>query len=583
MTQYPDIPNPDLLDRIPVGSSSVLDVGCSTGILGAMFKRINPRARVLGIDIDPIAAEIAATRLDEMAIVDVEISPFPFSETNSFDCIVYGDVLEHLREPFETVRRHAELLSDDGTILICVPNVEHWSFAARLLQGGWDYEPEGLLDETHLRWFTAKSMLRGLEAVRLTPCDVHPRIFRPEIVDQFIATITPGLEAIGVDPGEYRIRAAPLQYVWRVRKQPRRLMSIAATMLRPIGGVSHTRILHPLSAMSTYPTIAGELLNANEPRRVGVDSAKVMLLHRPMLSGPEALATIRTLVAEGWIIVTEFDDHPDHFEGMRGDDVYSFRGVHAVQTSTEPLAEVLRQRNAEVMVFPNAIHTLPEIHNFRDPGAITLFFGALNREQDWEPLMPALNAAAAIARERLRFCIVHDRAMFERLESPYKKFTPTCDYDTYLSLLGQSEVSLMPLGDTPFNRAKSDLKFIEAGACRVAALASPVVYGSTIIDGQTGIIFRDPAELRVQLLRLVMMPDVAREIGDRARAYVAAERMLAYRTTERIRWYDSLWDRRDELTQALLERMPELAEFRDQRRLTAEASNEAAREKGTAC
>ena len=121
-----------------------------------------------------------------------------------------------------------------------------------------------------------------------------------------------------------------------------------------------------------------------------------------------------------------------------------------------------------------------------------------------------------------------------------------------MALLGQCEISLMPLGDTPFNRAKSDLKFIEAGACRVAALASHIVYGDSIEDGRTGLLFRDADELRDRLLRLVAMPDLARGLGDAARHYVAGERMLAYQVAPRIAWYRSLWARRAELNSALL-------------------------------
>ena len=169
--------------------------------------------------------------------------------------------------------------------------------------------------------------------------------------------------------------------------------------------------------------------------------------------------------------------------------------------------------------------------------------------------MPSINAAAAKAGERLKFQIVHDRHFFEALESPHKTFTPTCDYDTYLRLLGTSEVSFMPLSDTPFNRAKSDLKFIEAGACRVAPLASTVVYGDSIEDGRTGLLFRDPTELYSRLLRLVAMPGLARNLGDAARHYVARERMLAHQVAARIDWYRSLWRRREALSAALHARM----------------------------
>ncbi len=108
----------------------------------------------------------------------------------------------------------------------------------------------------------------------------------------------------------------------------------------------------------------------------------------------------------------------------------------------------------------------------------------------------------------------------------------------------------MPLSDTPFNRAKSDLKFIEAASCRVASIASSVVYGDSIHDGQTGLLFRDPTEFYTRMLRLIAMPEVARELGDAARAYVAQDRMLAYQVAPRIAWYRSLWTRRDALEAA---------------------------------
>jgi glycosyltransferase involved in cell wall biosynthesis len=286
-----------------------------------------------------------------------------------------------------------------------------------------------------------------------------------------------------------------------------------------------------------------------------IEMPRIFVLHRPALTGRSAKDVVQRLRASGYLVVTEFDDHPDFFQNMQSKDQYSFRAVHAVQTSTPALAEILATRNPEVRVFPTAIYTLPEVRNFADPAVMTLFFGALNRERDWRPLMPVLNAVAATVGDRLRFTVVHDSGFFEALETPHKSFTPTCDYDTYMSLLGHSEISFMPLADTWFNRAKSDLKFIEAGACRVAALASHVVYGDSLQDGRTGLLFRDADELRARLLRLIAMPDMALRLGETARAYVAAERMLAYQVAPRLAWYRSLWDRREALEQARVERM----------------------------
>jgi glycosyltransferase involved in cell wall biosynthesis len=322
--------------------------------------------------------------------------------------------------------------------------------------------------------------------------------------------------------------------------------------------VSHVRVVYPLQAMRSDPTVQTRFVSSGDINVPAGDMPRIFVLHRPTLAGDRGAAVIRKLLADGWVVVTEFDDHPDHFGMLNADDELAFRGVHAVQTSTPALAAILRTRNPEVMVFPNMIRVLPEVRNFLDPQVMTLFFGALNRERDWAPLIPVLNEVADKAGGRLRFRVLHDQGFFDALRTPHKQFTPTCDYDTYLALLGQCEISLMPLEDTPFNRAKSDLKFIEAGACRVASLASNIVYGDSIEEGRTGLLFRSPSELRDRLLRLVAMPELARGLGDAARHYVAGERMLAYQVAPRIAWYHSLWARRAELNSALHARLMEM-------------------------
>jgi SAM-dependent methyltransferase len=558
MSAYVDAVNQDLLDRIPLDARVVLDVGCGTGALGAVYRRMNPRARVLGIEMDPQAAAIAAQRLDEVAVGDVESGSLPFAPQGGIDCIIYGDVLSHLRDPWQVLKRHAAALSDEGIIVICIPNVEHWGFADRLLRGVWDDERNGLPDKGHPPGFTLGMMRKGLEELGLVPCDVHPRILDGELAAAFVNVLAPALRALGVDPQAYADRAAPQQYIWRVRKRPRTLMMIGANMLAPVGGVSHLRVVYPMHAMSTDPGIIVRMGLGADSGRTESGMPRVFVLHRPALTEQTAADLMRRLRAGGWLVVTEFDDHPDYFQHMQAEDQLSFRAVHAVQTSTPALADVLRSRNPEVRVFPNAIRILPEIRNFTDPNVMTLFFGALNRERDWQGLMPMLNAVAATVGERLRFSVVHDRGFFDALETPHKSFTPTCDHDTYMSLLGHSEISFMPLGDTWFNRAKSDLKFIEAGACRVASLASHVVYGDSIEDGRTGLLFLDGEELRARLLRLIAMPTMARGLGDAARSYVSAERMLAYQVAPRIAWYRSLWERREELERARQTRMADL-------------------------
>ncbi len=402
MPSNPALANPDLLHRIPLTARVVLDVGCGEGALGAAYRRINPAARMLGLESDPQATAIAQDHMDEVAVLDIDTDPLPFALPHGIDCIVYGDTLQHLQDPFAVLRRHIEALNPDGVVLICVPNLEHWSFADRLFRGTWSYEPSGLLDATHLRWFTMETMRQGLLDAGLFLCDVNPRVFDAEAAQRFVAAIGPGLAAMGIDPDDYLRRATPLQYVWRARKSAWQRLIVAGSMLDPVGGVSHVRVIHPLRALTTDPTVSTQVVSAINATPAGDTTPRIFVLHRPSLAGNYGIGVLRALLDNGWLVVTEFDDHPDFFAVMHDAVQLTFLGVHALQTSTPALAEVLRQRNPEVAIFPNAIPILPDIRNFTDLGTLTLFFGALNREEDWSWLMPVLKAVADMAGERLR-------------------------------------------------------------------------------------------------------------------------------------------------------------------------------------
>ncbi len=559
-TQYPDFANPELLEKIPLSARTILDVGCAQGALGADYLRRNPSARVLGIDVDDEAIAHARERISEVFCGDVEKTPMPFSVPEGIDCIVYGDVLEHLVDPWALLAEHAKYLSPQGTVLVCMPNVEHWSFAAKLLTGNFDYEDQGLFDHTHLRWFTPRMMGKALADAGLELSDVAPRPIAREQAEQFINLLAPGLQAIGVNPAEYLNRAVPLQFIWRARKSAPERLELNATMLTPQGGVSDVRVIEPIRALRTDSALLGSIASEVDLDPRLQDSPRIAVLHRPLLLGDSGLARLRTLMDKGYVVVSEFDDHPQFMEdrGVNLDELLTFRGVHAIQTSTEALADALRPQNPEIRVFQNGIFSLPLVNNFNDPDSLTLFFGALNRGPDWAPLMPVLNEVARAVGGRLHFHVLLDENFYNALETPHKRFDPMADYATYMRMLGEADIAFMPLADTPFNRAKSDLKFIEAGAARVAALASNVVYAGTIQDGKTGMLFSNPAELRAGLLRLLAYPEATRKMADAARAYVAGERMLAYQVEARTQWYRSLWERRAELTEALKARVPEL-------------------------
>ena len=540
----------DMVHRIPLTARTVLFAGCGNGDLARIYRAMNPKATLLAIEPDPLAAEQAAAHCDQTVNASVQADPLPFDLPNGIDCIVYGQTHD-LNDPGGVLARHAASLSAGGIVVLAVPNLEYWRFTERLLRGlpepgGTDMQSAGPGQVGHTQAGAAAALAR----IGLSVRDIVALNPDPEASESFCNALSPALSALDIDPGDFASRSGASHWLCRAAAYAVKPLIVAGNIRKQIGGVYDVRIVHPFQALAAEADVRASVVDALEVKPPEDDSPRIFIIHRPSLFGPPGLDTLKKMSTAGYLAVSEFDDHPDHFVMMQlGGDI-SFIGVHAIQTSTPAMAAALRQYNPEIAIFPNAIMSLPEIGNFADPSSLTCFFGALNRQADWQPLMPVLNKVAWMAGSRLKFQVVHDRAFFDALETEHKTFTPISDYEAYLNILGGCEISLMPLGDTVFNRAKSDLKFIEAAACRTAALASTVVYGDSIDDGRTGLLFRDPMEFQANLLRLIAMPELARSLGDAARDYVARERMLAYQMAARTNWYRSLWNRREELEQA---------------------------------
>lgn len=550
--------NPDLLMRIPLDAKLVVDVGCGAGALGRAYRRRNPQARIVGIEGDPRLAAIAREAMDEVLELDLDRDALAFVP-GSVDCLVYGDVLEHLVDPWDVLRRHLPALADDGVLLVCVPNVNHWTFTERLVRGQWRYEEMGLFDRAHLRWFTEATMREALTEAGLVVAEVAPRIFNIDAFREHAARMAPALQAMGVNPQEYARRAAPLQHIWRATRRPARPLVIIGRTLRPQAAMVDVRMAEPLMAQASHPGVV--LRIGQDPKIVPIQPGvpAILILQRIFLE-PQAFPYLRAVRRAGYLIIQEFDDDPAYSARIAANGHLSFAAAHAVQTSTEKLAALMREWNPEVAVMPNALAELPEPRNFRDPNRLTLFFGALNRERDVAPFLPALNAVLAEAGGRLAVEVVHDRSVFDALETQARRFTPLCDYERYKALMGSCEIAFLPLVDTRFNSMKSDLKWVEASGHGLVCIASPVVYGGSIRHGETGFIAATPEEFAACLRAILADPARAQRMALTARAEVAATRLLVHQRARRRAWYDSLWERRAELDAKLLERVPQLAE-----------------------
>jgi 2-polyprenyl-3-methyl-5-hydroxy-6-metoxy-1,4-benzoquinol methylase len=153
---------------VPPTTRRVLDLGCSTGALGAALKRRGV-PYVMGVDNDAASTRLARTQLDDVVTRNIEeYLRAPDATGDPFDCLIAADVLEHLIDPWGALSAASRLLTPGATVIVSVPNVLHFPGLVRLLvRGRWPLDEAGVFDRTHLRWFTRADAVELLESAGL--------------------------------------------------------------------------------------------------------------------------------------------------------------------------------------------------------------------------------------------------------------------------------------------------------------------------------------------------------------------------------------------------------------------------------
>lgn len=147
-------------DLVPE-NARVLDVGCGAGSLTKIILERRTKT-VMGVEPDARRAEQARQR--GLNVVTRLVEPSFFVEHGKFDVVIFADVLEHLPNPQDLLVTVEQGLKPGGSVIVSVPNVAHWSVRMELLRGRFNYESCGIMDATHLRWFTKTSLLQCLAA-----------------------------------------------------------------------------------------------------------------------------------------------------------------------------------------------------------------------------------------------------------------------------------------------------------------------------------------------------------------------------------------------------------------------------------
>lgn len=306
---------PEIVARATPSGKRILDVGCAAGAMGAAMLGAGA-TEVVGIEIHAPAASIARGRLTSVFGYDLDRLPeLPFP-SGYFDVITLADVLEHLKEPVAVLRHLRRWLADDGRIVCSIPNVRHASVLLPLLvHGRWDYVDAGILDRTHLRFFTPASMLQGLRDAGFEPDGPVEGVASqtsPEI-EQVAAVV----QALGGDADRFRRETLASQVVLAARPVER-FGTRPAAILDPWRGSQPVKVL-VAPEVGNPEDVWGEALGTIVDGLGPGDGVTVgVALPLPLLQSPPEFLGPLSQRAGVDLLLTEAPASPEGWERMLG-------------------------------------------------------------------------------------------------------------------------------------------------------------------------------------------------------------------------------------------------------------------------
>jgi SAM-dependent methyltransferase len=232
---------PELVRMLQPKGKCILEVGCAAGAMGSALLAAGAR-EVVGIDIHEPALALARGRLTAAHRVDLNAgAPLPYPPGH-FDIITFADVLEHLTDPAAVLRHLRGWLANDGVILVSIPNVRHESVCLPLLvDGRWDYADWGILDRTHLRFFTLPGLARLLEDSGF----VHtgPMGGSTSPAPPWLDKAAELVKALGGDVPRFLAEACVIQFIFLAKKSGPRKMDAPSAASGPWEGARKVRML----------------------------------------------------------------------------------------------------------------------------------------------------------------------------------------------------------------------------------------------------------------------------------------------------------------------------------------------------
>jgi hypothetical protein len=208
-----DVYNQQLFDMIPDGLQSIIEVGSGSGVLAKAIKQRSPATQYIGIELEPEYAILSSRYCDLVLTDNIET---PSDELRKYiqaaSALIFSDVLEHLYNPWHTLKFLRSEISNECAIYASIPNIQHWSIIFGLISGNFDYADSGLLDRTHIRFFTKKTIISLFTDCGYEIKSISPRIFNFPEQDKYLSLVKEISDQINIDTLNAVVNAAAFQY-----------------------------------------------------------------------------------------------------------------------------------------------------------------------------------------------------------------------------------------------------------------------------------------------------------------------------------------------------------------------------------
>jgi len=482
----------------------ILEAGCASGYFGNALRAFGHE--VWGVETDNQAAAVAKESLDNVFVGTIEKFLETKDRPSAFDFVTFGDVLEHIADPETILRQTRELLGPQGCVIASIPNVAHLAVRSMLLEGRFEYSKLGIMDETHLRFFTRDSILElfahaGFTVERIAKTVLPVSATGIPVQPASTAAATEFCNDDEADVFQFVILARPtsidkpieipVNFPARTGKRILALPPVADSTLVDI------RIRQPLREWSEQ--LGGHFRCGNLiiPLPEDIAWAEIIVLQRE--ANEPTLALIRQLQGYGKKIVFDIDDLlteiPDYLLSAKTTTAKrkileeTIATVDAVTVATEPLREAYRELNPNIFVVPNtspAIAPHPEIATKDERVALVV---ASSDTVRLDFITDCLREVQASRGDQVRLIGIGppgDYLADQGLDIERNKNLNYQNFRLFLQSLPNA-IGLIPLDESRFNSCKSAIKFLDYAQTGVPAICSNVApYAQVVIDGVTG-------------------------------------------------------------------------------------------------